>query len=94
MNQINNEKNNNMAIIDGEFKSQNSNETKKHDNDWKLELSALIGFCFSGAIFIASGIQNGDILTIIGSSVWILSCLVWMVPYKKYFDHSNDRPED
>jgi hypothetical protein len=54
-------------------------------NDWKLELFALIGFCASGVFFIASGIQNGDVLTIVGSSVWILSCIVWMFTFRKYF---------
>jgi len=58
----------------------------KYSKDWKLELFALIGFCASGVIFIISGIQNGDILTIIGSSVWILSCIVWIITYRKYFD--------
>ncbi len=62
---------------------------KKYEKDWKLELFALIGFCMSGAIFIASGIKNGDILTILGSLVWILSCVTWMIPYRKYFDTSR-----
>ncbi len=66
-------------------------ETSKKTNikDWKLELFALFGFCISGIIFILSGIKSGDVLTIIGSSVWIFSCVVWMIPYKKYFDDSN-----
>ncbi len=59
----------------------------KYNKDWKLELFALIGFCVSGVIFILSGIQNGDILTIIGSSIWIISCIFWMITYRKYFDH-------
>ncbi len=66
--------------------SRKSPETK-YRKDWKLELFALVGFCVSGVIFILSGIQNGDVLTIIGSSVWILSCIVWMITYRKYFYH-------
>ena len=58
---------------------------EKYSKYWELELFALIGFCASGVFFIASGIQNGDILTIVGSSVWILSCIVWMLTFKKYF---------
>jgi hypothetical protein len=57
----------------------------KKSNDWKLELGALNGFCLSGVIFILSGIENKDILTIAGSAVWIISCIVWMLPYRKYF---------
>ncbi|MEH6348132.1 MAG: hypothetical protein V7785_23750 [Bermanella sp.] len=59
-------------------------------NDWKLELFALFGFCISGVIFVWSGIKSGDVLTIVGSSVWIFSCVVWMIPYRKYFDSSNN----
>lgn len=58
---------------------------EKDSRNWKLELIALIGFCASGVIFIVSGIQNGDILTIVGSSVWILSCIIWMFTFRKYF---------
>ena len=64
--------------------------SKKYAKDWKFELFALIGFCFSGVIFILSGIQDGDILSILGSLVWIFSCLIWIIPYRKYFDTSKD----
>ncbi len=60
-------------------------------SDWKLELFALFGFCISGAIFVWSGIKSGDVLTIVGSSVWIFSCVVWMIPYRKYFSNSNNK---
>lgn len=52
---------------------------------WKLELLALGGFCVSGFFFIASGILNGDPLTIAGSVVWLLSCMVWMANYRRFF---------
>lgn len=76
--------------MDENVKFDNSKETtKKYADDWKLELFALIGFCFSGVIFIFSGIHNGDILTILGSSVWIFSCVIWMIPYRRYFGSSD-----
>ena len=78
---------NHMTKINEKLEFRTSNRTKKNSNDWKLELFALIGFCISGVIFILSGIQNGDYLTIIGSSVWIFSCVIWMIPYRKYFDN-------
>jgi len=59
-------------------------ENEKYAKDWKSEVFALIGFCISSIIFIMSGIQNGDILTIIGSSIQLVSCIVWMIPYRKY----------
>jgi energy-coupling factor transporter transmembrane protein EcfT len=67
-------------------KNKNINENSKY---WQLELFALVGFCISGIVFILSGIKNKDFLTILGSAVWIASCLVWMITYKKYFDNSD-----
>ena len=69
------------------FDLKNSNRMKKYDKDWRLELVGLIGFCISGTIFIFSGLKNGDILTVLGSLVWILSCVIWMIPYRKYFNN-------
>jgi hypothetical protein len=57
----------------------------KYAKDWKLELLALSGFCVSGVIFIVSGVQSGDFLTVLGSIVWIVSCLCWMIPYRRFF---------
>ncbi len=81
-----------MTKINEKEEINTLNRTEKYNKDWKLELFALIGFCISGTIFILSGIKNGDIYTITGSSVWIVSCFVWMIPYRKYFDNSNDKP--
>lgn len=58
---------------------------KGHARTWKLELFALGGFCVSGFFFVASGILNGDMLTVGGSVVWLLSCLVWMATYRRFF---------
>lgn len=56
----------------------------KFCNDWRLEVLALGGFCVSGVFFVLSGLRSGDDLTVIGSLVWIASCLLWMIPYRKY----------
>ena len=74
-----------MTKVKEDFDLKNSNGSKKYDKDWRLELFALIGFCFSGTIFIISGLKNGDIFTVLGSLVWITSCIIWMIPYRKYF---------
>lgn len=57
----------------------------KYAKDWKLELLALSGFCVSGVMFIVSGVQSGDFLTVAGSVVWLVSCLCWMIPYRRFF---------
>ena len=82
-----------MTKIDEDIDCKDLETQKKYEKDWRLELFALIGFCVSGAIFIASGIKNGDIFTILGSLVWILSCVTWMIPYRKYFDTSRHKRE-
>lgn len=62
---------------------QQTAEDKATARNKKLELMALGGFCVSGLFFVASGLQNGDYLTVGGSLVWIASCLVWMVTYRQ-----------
>ncbi len=49
----------------------------------RFQISGLVGFIFSGFVFIAAGINSGDTLTILGSVVWVLSCLVWIFPLLK-----------
>ena len=41
----------------------------------RYQIIGLVGF-----IFIAAGINFGDTLTVLGSVVWVLSCVVWMIP--------------
>ena len=44
------------------------------------QIAGLVGFIIAGLVFIAAGINFGDPLTIIGSAIWVISCLIWMVP--------------
>ena len=44
------------------------------------QMIGLVGFLVAGVIFIATGIRYGDSLTILGSVVWMISCLIWMIP--------------
>lgn len=60
------------------------NATRLPDNGWKLEMLALAGFCVSGVFFIMAGLRSGDVLTVLGSVVWIISCFCWMLPYRKH----------
>lgn len=59
------------------------------NNDWKYELSALTGFSLSGVFFIISSLKNGDSLSLIGSVVWVVACLFWMLPYRKHFSKES-----
>lgn len=40
----------------------------------------LIGFIIAGLTFIAVGVRSQDALTVAGSVVWTLSCVVWLLP--------------
>ena len=44
------------------------------------QMLGLLGFLVAGVIFVAAGIRHGDTLTILGSVVWMISCLIWMIP--------------
>ncbi len=45
-----------------------------------FQLIGLSGFIIAGVVFVASGVRSGDELTIAGSVVWTVACLVWMIP--------------
>ena len=47
----------------------------------KSQIIGLIGFIFSGFFFIAAGIKYEDPLTIGGSIVWLISCIIWLIPF-------------
>ncbi|MCP5025233.1 MAG: hypothetical protein GY929_03015 [Actinomycetia bacterium] len=45
-----------------------------------FQLWGLAGFVVSGVAFLASGIRSGDWLTIIGSVMWLVGCVFWLIP--------------
>jgi len=49
-------------------------------SDKAYQIIGLTGFIIAGFVFVAVGIKFGDNLTIIGSVIWILSCIIWMIP--------------
>jgi len=49
----------------------------------RCQMIGLFGFIAAGLAFIAVGVKAGDLLTIFGSTVWTLSCVVWMIPLLK-----------
>lgn len=44
------------------------------------QILGLVGFVLAGVVFIAVGVRAGDALTVVGSSLWIVSCLIWITP--------------
>lgn len=46
----------------------------------RCQLLGLLGFILSGAFFSLSALRHGDILAFIGSLLWIVACLIWLLP--------------
>ncbi|MBK8398823.1 MAG: hypothetical protein IPL26_26695 [Leptospiraceae bacterium] len=49
----------------------------------KLQIIGLLGFIVSGITFMVSSIKNGDYWALSGSILWIISCIVWIIPLLK-----------
>jgi len=54
------------------------------------QIAGLIGFIVSGLFFIASGIKNADILTVLGSLAWIGACIIWLIPFFTHEGRTNE----
>lgn len=46
----------------------------------RCQLFGLLGFILSGAFFSLSALRHGDMLAFIGSLLWIVACLIWLIP--------------
>ena len=46
----------------------------------KFELWGWILFILCACFFIASGIKNNDTLTLLGSIIFLIACLVFIIP--------------
>jgi hypothetical protein len=49
----------------------------------RCEQLGLAGFILAGLIFIAVGLRDGDPLVVVGSIVWTVSCMLWLVPHMR-----------
>ncbi len=54
---------------------------KRWSNDQKRELGGWFLFLFCGIFFLLSGIQHKDFYTIIGTIIFMVACLFFMIPY-------------
>jgi len=55
--------------------------TKNHEGqDLKYQLLGWILFIVCAIFFIASSLKNGDPLTLIGSVVFLIACMVFLMP--------------
>lgn len=42
------------------------------------EIAGLCGFTISGLLFVMAALRSGDVLSLLGSLVWIVSCVGWI----------------
>ncbi|NNE81627.1 MAG: hypothetical protein HKN18_15275 [Silicimonas sp.] len=52
-------------------------------SDQQCEIMGLVGFIVAGIIFILVGMRDGDALVAIGSVVWTLACVLWLIPHMR-----------
>ncbi len=52
-------------------------------SDRRFQIAGLLGFIVSGLTFMISGVKSGDALTIFGSFMWVLACVIWLIPLVK-----------
>lgn len=50
------------------------------DTEFKYHLAGWILFIICAVFFIAAGIKNHDVLTIIGSITFLAACLFFLIP--------------
>jgi uncharacterized membrane protein YhhN len=46
----------------------------------KFNIAGLLGFMLSGLCFAALGLESGDPLALAGSIIWIVACIIWILP--------------
>jgi len=61
----------------------------KHERN--LQLVGWILFVICALFFIASSLNNRDILTFIGSVFFLISCIIFIIPLVKNMKNSEDR---
>ena len=42
------------------------------------DIAGLCGFTISGLLFVAAALRSGDTFSLLGSVVWIISCIGWI----------------
>jgi len=70
---------------------------KKQDNtfsiEWICQIVGWILFIICAILFLASGLKNNDILTIIGSTAFLFACFLFLYPLVTVVKN-NSKPDD
>ena len=71
------------------------NQENQIGKEIKYQLTGWILFILCAIFFIASSLKNGDTLTFIGSVIFLIACMVFLVPlFKTIKKAENDTKKD
>jgi len=66
------------------------NQKNKIVQEIKYQLSGWLLFIICAIFFVASGLKNHDILTFIGGVIFLIACIVFLIPIVR----SNKKAEN
>jgi predicted membrane channel-forming protein YqfA (hemolysin III family) len=73
--------------MEKDLKYTNSKESKYHEI--KYQIVGWILFIICAIFFLASSLKNQDVLSIIGSIVFLIACIVFLIPLVQDYKESN-----
>lgn len=50
------------------------------------QILGMVGFIIAGVLFVLTGLKSGDMLTVAGSIVWTVSCILMLIPLVRPHD--------
>ena len=56
------------------------NQENHNGQDFKYQLAGWILFIICAIFFVASGLKNHDVLTFIGGVIFLIACIVFLIP--------------
>ena len=71
-------------------KKMKENQENQMRREIKYQLAGWILFIICAIFFVASGLKNHDILTLIGGVIFLIACIVFLIPLVR----SNKKAEN
>ncbi|NQU04172.1 MAG: hypothetical protein HQ589_08500 [Syntrophaceae bacterium] len=71
--------------------SENEKSSQERIREVRYQLWGWILFMVCAVFFIAAGIKNRDVLTLVGSIVFLAACVVFLIPVVQKSKQKKDR---
>ena len=68
----------------------NENRKNQIGGDVKYQISGWVLFIICAIFFIASSLKNHDTLTFIGSVIFLIACIVFLIPILSEYKTTED----